>query len=153
VDALAGQEIKVLVLAVGAEVTDDPAGPPDCLDQMAQVGGMPKSPTGPGYYSAASPESLQETIESIFGGLARSSCRFVLEPAPVAPAEVSVSLDGWPIPRARNHDNGWDFDPVQDMGHIRIFGEYCDRIQHFRYTTILASYTCPPQCADETICQ
>jgi hypothetical protein len=152
VDALAGQNIGVLVLAVGAEPNDDPAGPPDCLDQMAQAGGMPKSSTGPGYYSVASPESLQETMEYIFGGLARSSCRFALVPAPDSTAQVTVYLDRDEIPRDQNRENGWDFDPAGERGNVRIFGEYCDRIEHFRYSTIGASYRCPSQCADEMGC-
>jgi hypothetical protein len=141
------------VLSVGGELTDDPAGPPDCLDQMAQAGGMPKSPPGPGYYSAASPESLQTTIEYIFGGLARASCRFALGSAPTSPAEVSVELDGQKMPRDQNHEDGWDFDPPGAMGSIRIFGQYCDRIQHFQYSAIVVSYSCPPQCAGEIGCQ
>jgi hypothetical protein len=153
VQALSNQGINVLVLAVGAELTDDPAGPPSCLDQMAQAGGMPSSLSGPAYYSAASPESLQTTIESIFGGLVNLSCRFELDPAPTASAEVSVELDGQPIPRDRSHNHGWDFDPPGATGYIRIFGEYCDRIRHFRYSTVGASYTCPPQCANEIGCQ
>ena len=153
VQALSNQGINVLVLAVGAEPTDNPAGPPDCLDQMAQVGGMPSSPSGLAYYSAASPEALQTTIESIFGGLVNLSCRFELDPAPTASAVVSVELDGQPIPRDLNHNDGWDFDSPGAMGYVRIFGEYCDLIRHFRYSTVGASYTCPPQCANEIGCQ
>jgi hypothetical protein len=153
VQALWSQGINVLVLSVGAELTDDPAGPPDCLDQMAQAGGMPKSPPGPGYYSAASPESLQTTIEYIFGGLERFSCRFALGSAPTSPAEVSVELDGQKMPRDQNHEDGWDFDPPGVMGSIRVFGQYCDQIQHFRYSAIVVSYICPPQCAGEIGCQ
>jgi hypothetical protein len=149
VQALWSQGINVLVLSVGAELTDDPAGPPDCLDQMAQAGGMPKAPPGPGYYSAASLESLETTIEYIFGGLARASCQFALGSAPTSPAEVSVELDGQKMPRDQNHEDGWDFDPPGAMGSIRIFGQYCDRIQHFQYSAIVVSYTCPLQCADE----
>ena len=150
--ALVGDHIKVAVLAVGAELTDDPAGPPDCLDRMAKAGDMPQSPTGTGYYSAADPESLRETIEQIFGGVERTSCSFDLNPPPAPGALVSVYLDGEPIPQ--NRDDGWDFDPSGDMGHISFFGEYCDRIQHFRYSTIEAHFTCkpPPLCTPGNIC-
>jgi len=150
VNALAGDHIKVLVLAVGAELNDDPTGPPDCLGQMAGAGGMP-SPTGPGYYSAASPESLQSTIEYIFGGVERTSCSFALDPKPAPRTLVTVYLDGEPIPRSR--DDGWDFDRPGEMGHIGFFGEYCDRIQHFRYSTIEAHFDCPPSCGGEIVCQ
>jgi hypothetical protein len=119
---------------------------------MAQAGGRPQSLTGPGYYSAASPETLLETVEQIFGGVEETSCSFELKPPPDPDAQVSVELDGEPIPQDR--DDGWDFDPADDMGHIRFFGEYCDRIQHFRYKTIEAHFTCkpPPLCTAENIC-
>jgi hypothetical protein len=150
VNALAGDGIKVVVLAVGAELGDDPAGPPDCLNQIAQAGGMAQSLTGPGYYSAASPESLRETIEHIFGGVERTSCSFELNPKPAPRTLVTVYVDGEAIPRSRDH--GWDFDSAGDMGHISFFGEYCDRIQHFRYSTIEAHFACPPPCGGEIIC-
>ena len=152
VQALANDGINVLVLAVGAELTDDPEGPPDCLEQMARAGWRPQSLSGQGYYSAASPEALQETVEQIFGGVERTSCSFELKPPPAPDTQVSVYLDGEQIPH--NRDDGWDFDSADDMGHISLFGEYCDRIQHFRYSTIEAHFTCkpPPLCTAANIC-
>ena len=151
VNALVGDGIKVVVLEVGAELNDDPAGPPDCLDQMAQAGGMPQSLTGPGYYSADSPESLRETTEHIFGGVERTDCSFELNPKPDTGTLVTVYVDGEPIPRSRDH--GWDFDPAGKMGRITFFGEYCDRIHQFRYSTIEAHFACPPPCGGEIVCQ
>ncbi len=153
VQTLVGDNIKVLVLAVGAELTDDPAGPPNCLDQMAQEGGMPQSTAGRGYYSAASPESLQVTLEHIFGGVERTSCLLELDPAPPSPTLVAVYLDGEQIPR--NPDNGWDFDPAADAeftSRVRIVGQYCDRIQQFRYSRIEAKFGCPA-CVDPSTCR
>ncbi len=150
VNALFTDNIKVVVLAVGAEPADNPEGPPDCLDQMAQAGGMPQSLAGPGYYSAASPESLLGTIESIFGGVERTSCSFELSPEPAPRTLVTVYVDGEAIPRSR--DDGWDFDPAGGMGRISFFGEYCDRVQHFRYSTIEAHFACPPPCGGEIVC-
>jgi hypothetical protein len=135
VQALVSDGIKVVVLAVGAELSDDPAGPPECLYRMAEAGGMP-------YYSAASPDHLQESIERIFGGVERTSCLLELDPLPASPELVSVYLDGQEIPR--NPDHGWEFVAPGDTQHIRILGEYCDRIQHFRYSTIEARYGCKP---------
>jgi hypothetical protein len=151
VQALVRDGINVLVLAVGAELTDDPEGPPNCLDQMAQAGGM-QSSAGREYYSAASPESLQETLEQIFGGVERTSCFLELDPPPPSPTLVAVYLDGQEIPR--NPDHGWDFDLVGDAdptSRIRILGEYCDRIEQFRYTSIQARFGCPA-CVDESTC-
>jgi hypothetical protein len=146
VQALVKDGIKVVVLAVGVELNDDPAGPPECLDRMAQAGQMP-------YYSAASPDHLQAAIEQIFGGVdggvERTSCSLVLDPPPASPELVSVYLDGQEIPQ--NPDIGWDFDIPGDTRHIRIFGEYCDRIQHFRYSSIQARYGCKP-CSEPGSC-
>ncbi len=104
VQALANDGIDVLVLAVGAELTDDPEGPPDCLDQMAQAGGRPQSLTGPGYYSAASPETLLDTVEQIFGGVEQTSCSFELNPHS-CPGHAGFSVPGRradsPEPRRR----------------------------------------------------
>ena len=137
VAALASDHITVLVLAVGAELDDDPAGPPNCLSRMAQVGGKQ-------VYSAASPESLQATIEQIFGGVQEASCSLDLSPAPGSPPMVSVYLDGQPIPK--NDYNGWKYVSASDAGdppRIEITGEYCNRIKQFRYSTIVAHYDCP----------
>jgi len=145
VQALAGDKIHVLVLAVGAELTDDPSGEPNCLDQMARAGGMPQSSFGRGYYSAASPAALQSTLEQIFGGVEKTSCLLELNPPPRSNEPVAVYLDGQQIPY--NSDNGWDFDPVGDAdaeSRVRIVGEYCDQIQQFRYSKIQAKFGCSP---------
>ncbi len=146
VQALADDGIKVAVLAVGAELSDDPAGPPACLDQMAQAGGMPS------LYSAASPASLQATLDGIFAGVRLTSCSFELDPAPASPSLVSVYLDGQQIPK--DTEDGWSLfaDDAGNTPQISIGGEYCDLIQHFRYSSIEARYGCLP-CADKNSCQ
>jgi hypothetical protein len=153
VQALAVDKIWVLVLAVGAELTDDPSGMPNCLDQMAREGAMPQSSFGRGYYSAASPAALQSTLEQIFGGVEKTSCLLELDPPPRSIDPVAVYLDDQQIPY--NSDNGWDFDPVGDAeatSRIRICGEYCDRIKQFRYSKIQAKFGCPA-CVDPSTCR
>ena len=153
VQALGRDRIRVLVLAVGAELTGDPSGPPNCLDQMAQAGGMAQPSSGRGYYSAGSPEALQSTIEQIFGGVEKPSCLLELDPPPPSPTLVAVYLDEQQIPH--NSDNGWDFDPVADAeatSRVRIVGKYCDQIKQFRYSKIQAQFGCPP-CPDEGSCR
>jgi hypothetical protein len=154
VQALVQDQIDVLVLAVGAELTDDPAGPPNCLDQLAHEGGMPQSTTtGRAYYSVASPEALQLTLEQIFGGVEKTSCLLDLYPPPGPNEPVAVYLDKKQIPH--NSDNGWDFDPEGDAAvtsRVRIVGQYCDRIEEFRYQTIEARFGCSP-CDEEGSCR
>jgi Mg-chelatase subunit ChlD len=148
VQAMAGDGIKVVVLEVGVEPNDDPEEPRDCLDRMAQAGGMPS-------YSAASPETLQWTIEGIFGGVQRTACSLDLNPLPTSRELVSVYLDNQEIPH--NSANGWVFDSAGDAGdagdnlRIAIVGEYCTRIEHFRYSSIEARYGCKP-CANPGTC-
>jgi Mg-chelatase subunit ChlD len=145
VQAMAGDGIKVVVLEVGAEPNDDPEEPRDCLNLMAQAGGMP-------YYSAASPETLQAAIEKIFGGVHPPPCSLVLDPAPTAPELVSVYLDNQEIPY--NSANGWVFDSAGDAGdsrRITIVGEYCKRIEQSRYSSIEARYGCKP-CSNPGTC-
>jgi len=153
VQALGVDKIQVLVLAVGAELTGDPSGPPNCLDLMARQGGMPQSGSGRGYYSAASPEALQLTLEQVFGGVEKTSCLLELDLPPGSNEPVAVYLDGQQIPY--NPNNGWDFDPVGDAGaesRVRIVGEYCDQIQQFRYSKIQAKFGCSP-CDEPGSCQ
>jgi von Willebrand factor type A domain len=145
VQALGVDKIQVLVLAVGAELTGDPSGPPNCLDLMAQQGGMPQSGSGRGYYSAASPDALQSTLKQIFGGVEETSCLLDLYPPPSSTDPVAVYLDDQQIPY--NPDNGWVFDPVGDAeaeSRVRIVGEYCDQIHQFRFSSIQAKFGCPP---------
>jgi hypothetical protein len=111
---------------------------------------MPQATTGRKYYSAASPETLQLTLEQIFGGVEKTSCLLDLNPPPRPSEPVAVYVDDQQIPH--NSDNGWDFDPEGDAAatsRVRIVGQYCDRIEQFRYRTIEARFGCSP-CDEET---
>jgi len=60
---------------------------------------MPQSTTnGREYYSAASSESLQLTLEQIFGGVEKTSCFLELDLPPGSNEPVAVYLDGQQIP-------------------------------------------------------
>jgi len=158
VNELLAEDIKTLVLAVGAGPADDPSGPPGCLGPLAQAGGMAQPPDAPGYaggyYSTADPEGLRAAIEATFV-LPESkppSCSLVLDPQPLPNTSVSVYVDGQPIPQDKAHQNGWDFEAANDNWHLSIYGAYCDRILELRYSTVEARYDCPPTCAGEVGC-
>jgi len=60
------------------------------------------------YYSAASSESLQLTLEQIFGGVEKTSCFLELDLPPGSNEPVAVYLDGQQIPY---NPTTVDFDP------------------------------------------
>ena len=132
--------IKVIVLAVGGEA-DDPAGPLECMDQIARASDMARAEGEQGYYSVTSQDALRKTIiEKIFGVLEPLSCELSLEDTLISETLVHVYLDNQEIPRSR--DNGWDFASPGNYEKVRIFGEYCKRIQQLRYSTCTAIYSC-----------
>ncbi|HEX7599061.1 MAG TPA: hypothetical protein VF518_12670, partial [Polyangia bacterium] len=88
--------------------------------------------------------------EKIFGLAQPLSCVLDLSKKPDPSSQMSVLLDRQPIPQSS--DNGWDFDSAEDPKHVRIFGEYCDRIQRLRYSTCVATYSCSV-CQAVGLCQ
>ena len=52
-----------------------------------------------------------------------------------------MTIDGVPVPRDLNHNNGWDYYP--DSMTITFFGTYCANIENGSVTEVAFSYGCP----------
>ncbi len=92
------------------------------LDQMAIAGGRPL-PTPPRYISIQSEVALSQS----FAGIQRTvvQCSYVTPSRPDDPDEITVFLNGAPVPRDTTRANGWDWTD-RDYGEITLFGATCD---------------------------
>jgi Mg-chelatase subunit ChlD len=150
VSALYAAGVRVIVLGVGLDLAGAAGEGAACLDSLAHAGGAAASPGSPGYYVAGDPEQLRRAIEQIFGGVARPSCVLYFSPPVLDPAGMAVFLDGQRIPQSSV--NGWEPDDSEHPRWVRINGEYCDQIQSFEVTNVVARFKCPPTCVDITGC-
>jgi hypothetical protein len=142
VDALVKQGVKVIVLGVGSGLENDPGDLPSCLEEMAVRGGLPRAVGRPRFYPGADTSTLEMALQQIFGGVSQPSCLLDLKSTPSDPERVAVFFDGREIPRNRAH--GWDYEPPEDTTRIKIFGEYCRRLQTFQVTQLELRIGCPP---------
>lgn len=149
IEGLLAGGVTTLVMGIGPSLDEDPSGRPSCLDEMARRGGAPR-PTRPAFYAATNTLEMERALEQIFGGVSRPSCTVDLKMPPPDPALVLVVMDGREIPRGREH--GWDFDPPGMRQRIRLFGEYCRRLERFHDPDAEVRYRCPP-CEDPSACE
>lgn len=85
----------------------------DVLTRLAQAGGTNN------FFGINSADSLAQTIEDIATRV--GSCRFDLPGAPNAD-RLTVTVDGAPIGRDTNRQNGWD---LIDVDTVELFGAAC----------------------------
>jgi hypothetical protein len=92
-------------------------------------------------------KSLEATLEKTFlpGQMAKPACYVVLDPVPLSNA-FSVYVDGHMIPEDDNHG----YKVVQFRGvtsdklvvTVSLTGEYCTRLQQYRYDSVEVAYDC-----------
>ena len=136
VQALAAAGINTYVIGFGSLFIDD-----SNLNACALAGQVPKPGGPPHYYAANSAAELQAALEAIAGGIIVPSCSYALASPPPDPNNVTVTINGVPVPRSTAHTNGWDYYP--DMNTITFFGSYCDMIQSGAATSVSFAYGCP----------
>lgn len=147
--ALVRDGVKVIVLGVGPGLDTDPAGRQPCLEEMALLGGAQSPGGAPYFFPATEPEHLEAALQRIFGALIRPSCLLRLETPPPRDGVVAVFIDGHEIPRHRGQ--GWDFEAPEQTREIRIFGEYCRRLEKLQVSEVAVRYGCPI-CTSEIAC-
>ena len=89
------------------------------------------------YFPAGSRAELVAALDTIMGQIA--SCSFAVSPAPPAPENVVVELDGMPLPRDQNP--GWSYGPTRDT--IVLAGPPCDKVKATPTSTVRVLYGCP----------
>lgn len=136
VTALASAGIKTYVLGFGGGFVDD-----SVLNNSAIAGQVPRSPGPPYYYAANNAAELDAVLDTISGGIVVPSCSYALASPPPDPANVTVTLNGTPVPQSTAHTNGWDYYP--DANTITFFGSYCDQIESGAITDVSFAYGCP----------
>ncbi len=110
------------------------------LNQAAVAGGKPK-PGATKYYEATSAMELDMALQAIAGGIIVPTCSFQLQTAPPDPDNVTVTINGMPVPRSPSHGNGWDYHP--NAMTITFFGTYCSQIMGGANTDVSFVYGCP----------
>jgi hypothetical protein len=53
-----------------------------------------------------------------------------------------VYFDGVPVPRDRNHINGWDYDP--DRNQVNFYGPACDQLRSGQVGDVDIKMGCAP---------
>lgn len=69
------------------------------------------------------------------------SCSYHLATVPPVPDDVTVTLNGQPVPRSTLHTNGWDYHP--DAMTITFFGTFCGDIMSGAVGNVAFAYGCP----------
>jgi hypothetical protein len=110
------------------------------LNDAAVAGGVPK-PGNTKFYEANNATDLQAALQAIAGGVIVPSCSYQLATPPPVPDDVTVTMNGQPVPRSPSHANGWDYYP--DAMTITFFGSYCGTIMTAANTNVGFAYGCP----------
>ena len=135
VTALAAAGIKTYVIGFGTFGLNT-----GVLDQCAVAGGE-ALPNEPKFYDANDAMSLEAALQAISGGIIVPSCSFALQSVPPDPNNVTVTINGQPVPRSPSHMDGWDYYP--DMMTITFFGSYCSQIKTGTMEDVSFVYGCP----------
>jgi hypothetical protein len=134
VTALRNAGIKTYVLGLGD------FGGANILNDAAVAGGVPK-PGAQKYYAANNQAEIDAALQAIAGGVIIPTCSFALQSIPPDPNNVTVTINGTPVPRSPSHANGWDYHP--NAMTITFFGSYCDQIMMGASSNVSFVYGCP----------
>lgn len=135
VTALFNAGIKTYVLGFGTFGLNT-----GVLNDAAVAGGEAK-PGATKFYEANNAADLNAALTQIAGGIIVPSCTYQLASAPPVPGDVTVTVNGTPVPRSTAHTNGWDYYP--DSMTITFFGSYCSQIMSGSITDVSFVYGCP----------
>lgn len=136
VQALFNAGIKTYVLGFGGGFGTTP----QVLNDAAVAGGKPKAGSTK-FYEATNQAELDQALMAIAGGIIVPSCSFQLQSAPPDPNNVTVTVNGTPVPRSPSHGNGWDYSP--NAMTITFFGTYCQQLMMGANTNVAFVYGCP----------
>ncbi len=134
VTALRNAGIKTYVLGFGD------FGGAQLLNDAATAGGVPK-PGATKYYNVNNQSELDMALQAIAGGIIVPTCSFALQSVPPDPNNVTVTINGTPVPRSPSHANGWDYHP--NAMTITFFGSYCTQIMMGASSAVSFVYGCP----------
>jgi hypothetical protein len=134
VTSLRNAGIKTYVLGFGE------FGGGDILNDAAIAGGVPQAGATK-YYQVNNQAQLDAALNAIAGGIIVPTCSFALQSVPPDPNNVTVTINGTPVPRSPSHANGWDYHP--NAMTITFFGSYCDQIMMGASSSVSFVYGCP----------
>jgi von Willebrand factor type A domain len=124
--------VHTFVVGIAADSTADAV-----LDVMAANGGEAR-PATPRYFPVTSTADLVNAINAIAGQIV--SCNFALQMAPARPDQVSVEVNGNPVPHDASHSSGWDYGPGNLS--IQFYGSSCTMLQAGNVTDVKAIFGC-----------
>jgi hypothetical protein len=137
VTALHQAGIDTFVIGLGETLNN--AGDPALLNDMAVAGGRARAGADKNY-KANSLNELQAALQDI-GGMV-IGCNLSLSEVPEEPNYLWVYFDGVPVPRDRNHINGWDYDP--DRNQVNFYGPACDQLRSGQVDKVDIKMGCAP---------
>jgi hypothetical protein len=95
------------------------------LNAMAVEGGRPRNDPAIKYYPVAGRDELIAALDSIATQV--GSCTFPLNPAPPAPQNVAVNVDGTRVAQDPTQMGGWNYGPGNSS--IIFFGAACEALK------------------------
>lgn len=136
--------IPTYVIGIDIEETSDHpfTKPREKLDQVAQLGGVPRAGEL-GFYDAANAEALMSALDTIASSV---SCGVTLGKPASSINELVVRLGGELLPRLDSCEqgDGWIFsDPEGTLDRIELCNGSCDALLEFG--EVEAEFLCPPQ--------
>jgi hypothetical protein len=137
VTALANAGVHTFVLGYGGLLTLLSG----LLESAAQAGLEPRPGGPPSFYQATNAAELTAALDLIAGGIIPPSCSYQLQSQPPVPNDVTVSLNGVPVPRSSTHTNGWDYYPNQST--ITFYGTFCQALMDGAVTSVSFEFGCP----------
>lgn len=137
---LVSQGVRVIVLSVGPEESENPDGRLGCLDFLAKNGNTSIAPDTPSYFTISTSDQIEQVIEQALGAGDRPSCTFDLVDRPSTLEGAQVVIDGEEIPYGS--EDGWILASTGRPVQLQILGEACERIRHFQVQSLEMRYAC-----------
>jgi hypothetical protein len=137
VTALHTAGIDTFVIGLGETLNN--GGDPTLLNDMAVAGGRARAGADK-YYKANSLNELQTALQDI-GGMV-IGCNLSLSVVPEEPNYLWVYFDGVPVPRDRNHINGFDYDEARNQ--VNFYGPACDQLRSGQVGEVDIKMGCAP---------
>jgi hypothetical protein len=138
----AGIPTYVIGIDIQAESLAPNTMPREKLDEVAQLGGVPRSGEV-GFYDATSADLLASALDEIASSV---SCTVELGEAPSGPDQLVVSIDGDELDQLTSCDqgDGWVFShPDGALDSIELCNAACDAL--LEHGEVSAEFLCPPQ--------
>lgn len=127
--------VKTIVVGFGGK-TD-----PDQLNLWAEAGGMAAEGESAKFYSAETPDSLNQILATV--SQKTTGCEHALTETPPDAERLYVYFDqDTQVSRDETHVDGWDYDASHNR--VKFYGAACETLQQGQIDDVAIVFGCPP---------